>query len=309
VPLAALSVDLDEIPCYTRIHGLAPPTADAARAVYRHALPRFERLFNELSLSATFFAIGDDLSLPENADAVARLHQRGHEIANHSHHHLYDLTRRDPARIRTEICGGSRAIRRATGARPVGFRAPGYTVTDTLLSLLRDEGYLYDSSVFPCPPYYSAKLLALTAIRLLGRESHSIMDTPRVLASPADPYRTAARYHYRGDGIIELPVGVTRATSFRLPYIGTTVMMWGPPGARLLTRLIAGRPLVNLELHGIDLSDAPADGLDFLLKHRADLRRPLQKRTDALRAAIDLLHARGYDFVTLAEAARRLADD
>ena len=32
-----------------------------------------------------------------------------------------------------------------------------------------------------------------------------------MLQAPADPYRTAARYPYHGDGIIELPVGVTRA--------------------------------------------------------------------------------------------------
>ena len=39
--LAALSVDLDEIGCYTAIHGLEAPSEDAARAIYRQAVPRW----------------------------------------------------------------------------------------------------------------------------------------------------------------------------------------------------------------------------------------------------------------------------
>ncbi|MCA9614879.1 MAG: polysaccharide deacetylase, partial [Myxococcales bacterium] len=64
--LAALSVDLDEIGCYAAIHGLPPPSGDAARAIYRRAVPRFERLFDALGVPATFFVIGTDVD-DENA--------------------------------------------------------------------------------------------------------------------------------------------------------------------------------------------------------------------------------------------------
>ncbi len=299
-PLAAISVDLDEIRCYAAIHGLAPPTEDAQRAIYRKALPRLRRLFDELDVRATFFAIGDDVD-DENGAALRRLVDEGHEVANHSLSHHYDLTRRPKAAIRAEIAGGADAIERATGVRPVGFRAPGYTITDEVFDVLEDLGVRYDSSVFPCPAYYGAKAAAIQLIRARGRRSHSVIDDPRVLLAPANPYRVSRPYWRRGRSLVELPVGVTRGA--RLPYIGTTVVLSGRWGARLLTRAMVGRPLVNLELHGIDLADAPQDGLAFLVPHQGDLRRSAADKASALRAAIGELRRTGHAFVTCAQAA------
>ncbi len=298
--LAALSVDLDEIHCYTAIHGLTPPDPSAARAIYERALPRIARLFEDESVPATFFAVGSDLD-EENGGRLAALASAGHEIGNHSLSHRYDLTRLDRATIRREIEGGADAIERACGARPAGFRAPGYTITDTVFEVLDELGTAYDSSVFPCPGYYGAKAAVIGGMRLFGRHSRSIVDTPRVLSAPADPYRAGAPYWKRGAGTVELPIGVTRGP--RLPYIGTNVVMSGERGARWFTRAITGRPLVNLELHGIDLADAREDGLTFLAPHQHDLRRPAADKARALRAAIAELRRAGYRFVTLREAA------
>ena len=82
--------------------------------------------------------------------------------------------------MRNEIEFAQDAIERATGRRPVGFRAPGYTVTDELLGLIEHAGFLYDSSVFPCPVYWAAKGAAISAIRLRGRRSHSVLVHRRV---------------------------------------------------------------------------------------------------------------------------------
>lgn len=305
--LAAVSVDLDEIPCYTAIHGLEAPSDEARNAIYRRALPRLLRLFEEEDLPATFFAIGRDLESEQNRKAVAALTAAGHEVANHSLHHLYDLTRRDRETVRAEIAGGMDAIERATGVRPVGFRAPGYTITDEVFEVLAELGVRYDSSVFPCPPYYGAKAAAIAGIQLRGRRSHSVVDDPRVLAAPADPYRVGRPYWRRGGGVLELPIGVTRGFTGRLPFIGTSVVLSGARGARILTRLTVGRPLVSLELHGIDLADAREDGLGFLAPHQPDLRRSAADKALALRASIAELRAAGYRFVTLQRAAARFA--
>jgi peptidoglycan/xylan/chitin deacetylase (PgdA/CDA1 family) len=302
--LAAVSVDLDEIPCYAAIHGLPVPSGGAAHAIYERALPRLARLFADEGVPATFFAIGTDLSGDANRARLAELARAGHEIGNHSLSHRYELTRLDEATLRREIEGGADAIEEATGVRPIGFRAPGYTITDTVFRVLAECGVRYDSSVFPCPPYWSAKALAMGAIRVAGRRSQSILDDPRVLGAPADPYRVGAPYWRRGDGLVELPIGVTRGP--RLPYIGTSVVLSGTTGARLLTQAIVGRPLVNLELHGIDLADADEDGLAFLAPHQPDLRRTARAKEAALRAAIGALRRAGYRFVTLAEAAEQV---
>ena len=98
-----------------------------------------------------------------------------------------------------------------------------------------------------------------------------------------------AAYWRRGRGLLELPIGVTFGP--RLPYIGTSVVLGGPAGARLLTRGVLGRELVNLELHGIDLADAEDDGLEWLAPHQVDLRLPGEIKREALASAVRLLVA------------------
>jgi hypothetical protein len=303
--LCAVSVDLDEIPCYAAIHGLPALPPSAAQAIYKKALPRLESLFDELDLRSTFFAIGSDLAEPHAADAVRRLAAHGHEIGNHTQDHRYDLTRLPRAEIRAQIAEGMRAIERVTGSAPVGFRAPGYTITDDVFELLRELGVQYDSSVFPCAAYYLPKLAVIAGYRALGRPTRSIVDHPRVLRAPADPYRVGRPYTQRGAGLIELPIGVTSNATGRLPYIGTSVIGAGVRVAEFLTRAIVGRPLVNLELHGIDAADAELDGLQALRPHQPDLRKSASAKLAALRCAIRVLREADYELVTLAEAARR----
>ena len=126
-----------------------------------------------------------------------------------------------------EVASGIEAIYRAVGESPVGFRAPGYTVSDDLFGVLEDLGVLYDASVFPCPLYYGAKTSKIGMIRLRGRESRSIVDDPRVLSAPTVPYRVGTPYWRRGAGLLELPVQVTRGA--RLPFIGSLPTPPPPP--------------------------------------------------------------------------------
>jgi peptidoglycan/xylan/chitin deacetylase (PgdA/CDA1 family) len=307
--LAALSVDLDEVDNYLAIHGLAADALPAAAhdAVYERAVPRLLALLRQLELPGTFFAIGQDLQRPGARARLREINGQGHEIANHTLHHYYDLTRRSRAEQVAEVCGGADAIEDAVGVRPRGFRSPGYTITDQLFEVLREQGVAYDSSVFPCPPYYSAKLAALALIGLRGQSSRSIVGDPRVLLAPADPYRIGVPYYRRGQGLLELPVGVTGGASARLPYLGMSVVMGGMRSARMLTRLVSGRPLVNLVLHGMDVCDATADGLAPLVPYQPDLRQSADVKQAALTEAVRMLRARGYSFVTLGEAARRFA--
>ncbi len=297
--LAAVSVDLDEIPNYYLIHGLVPG-ATAATLVYDVALPRLTALASALAFPLTLFAVGGDLERARAAEALAVAAHGGHEIANHSLDHRYDLTRLPRAEIRRQIEDSAGCIARATGRRPVGFRAPGYTITDEVVSVLEELGVAYDSSVFPCPAYWAAKASAVGLIRARGRESRSVVDSPRVLTAPTRPYRVGKPYFRRGRGLLELPIQVTRG--LRLPVIGTSLTLAGPHGAAWLLRGCLGEPLVNLELHGIDLLDR-TDGLQALEAHQPDVRVPLARKYAALEAAVQVLKNAGYTFVTLEEAA------
>ncbi len=66
--------------------------------------------------------------------------------------------------------------------------------------------------------------------------------------------------------------------------------------------MCAGEPMINLELHGIDVLDS-ADGLELLRSHQLDVRIPRERKLQALRVTIEALRAARYSFVTLAEAA------
>lgn len=312
--LCAVSVDLDEVPCYAAIHGIdanMPALQESAHAIYERAVPRLQRFFEREKIAATFFAVGQDLAHAPNAEVLRDLQASGHEIASHSFGHHYDLTRRGRAFIEADIRQSLDAIERATGKRPTGFRAPGYTITDEVFEVLRSLGLQYDSSVFPCPSYYGAKAAMINALRVRAltgktKKSHSIIDDPRVLAAPANPYIPGDVYWRASssasrDALIEVPIGVTRRT--RLPFIGTSVALAGETGAQLLATQMVGRPVVVLELHGIDLADADQDGLAWLRQHQPDLRKTAAEKDIALRGAISVLRANGYKFVTTHEAA------
>jgi hypothetical protein len=254
----------------------------------------------------TLFAVGEDLEHGENARALAAVVGERVVVENHSFGHRYDLTRLDRPGIAREIGAGADVIARVTGRRPVGFRAPGYTVNDVVFDALEAEGVGFDSSVFPCPSYYLAKAAVMGGMALRGRRSRSVLDSPRVLAAPVRPYRPGARWDARaGEGrgrrFVELPIQVTRGP--RLPFIGTMVGLAGATGARLLARACVGEPLVNFELHAMDFLEVE-DGLAALQAHQPELRTPLPRRLAALGAALEELRAAGYSFVRLDEAAR-----
>src|SRR5450432_111284 len=133
--LCAISVDLDEIPNYFAIHGLEP-SGRGLDAVYDVAVARLLDLADDERIPLTLFAIGADLVRDRNAATLKDAHERGHEIANHTQDHKYDLVRLGKDEIARQVGGGIEAITKATGEAPVGFRAPGYTITDEVFEVL-----------------------------------------------------------------------------------------------------------------------------------------------------------------------------
>lgn len=300
--LLSVSVDVDELSHYRAIHGL--DEEPLSNVVYQRALLRLGDWGRQRGLKFTWFLVGRDLEAPENAEVVKRLAALGDELACHSYSHHYDLTRRSCAVMARELELGIRSIERVSPGKVSGFRAPGYVVTDALLDRVREAGFAYDSSVFPCPGYYALKFAAIARLAALRRPSQALLDGPSVLRAPTTPYRIGRPYWRRGGGILEIPIQVTRKT--RLPFIGTALTLAGPMGARILARGVLEEPFVNLELHAIDALDE-SDGLTDLAKHQPDLRIPWQRKLDAIDAAIGVLRAKGYASVRMDELAARAA--
>jgi len=301
--VCSVSVDVDGIDHYYGIHGLPAPDPVTAGLVHGLALERLIGWAKDVRIPLTWFVIGKDTSNHEFVRTLKTTLEQGHEIANHSLDHRYDLVKLEAEAQVEQVAGAQERLEQVFGIRASGFRAPGYTVTDTLLDIVERCGLVYDSSVFPCPAYYAAKSLVLLGQRLAGRQSRSILDSPRVLSAPTCPYRRGQPYTHRGNGLLEIPIQVTPWA--RMPFIGTTLASMGPTGARLLARSLVGVPLVNLELHGIDFLTS-GDGLQHLARHQPDLRLSLARKLAAFSAVVDVFRNSGYAFVTMSEAVRRL---
>lgn len=297
--LCSVSIDLDEIACYAQIHGIE--SAETSHAVYDVALARIRSFTSALALPVTLFVIARDLNRNQNADRLRGLIADGHEVGNHSLDHLYDLTRRAQAEQELQVNHANQRLSEVLGVVPSGFRAPGYTVTDELLSIIQACGLTYDSSVFPCPPYFAAKAARLVRMKLGGQNSRAVLDAPRVLRAPTVPYRVGSPYWTSGRGLLELPIQV--AGPLRLPFIGTALSLLGPGAARLLTRALIGQEFINLELHGIDFLDA-LDVPPAFRDVQPDLRVSVARKLDTFSAVLELLRGRGYATVRLDEAAR-----
>ncbi len=295
----SVSVDLDSVRLYRALYAVS--AAEDDNLIYCRAVPRLSDWAKQRGIPLTWFVVGRDVAdSTENSAVVRRLAAGGDELGCHSYSHHYDLTRRSFPEMRREVEQGRSAVERAGGVKVTGFRAPGYVVTDPLLDLLRESGFAYDSSVFPCPSYYALKVGALAGMQARGKQSKAIADVPEVLRAPTVPYRVGRPYWFRGTGIWEIPIQVTRRA--RLPFIGTALTMAGPMGARVLARGVLGERFVNLELHGIDALDQN-DGLEDLAKQQRDLKIPWVRKLEAIDAAVGVLRAKGYRCVRMDELA------
>jgi peptidoglycan/xylan/chitin deacetylase (PgdA/CDA1 family) len=301
--LCAISVDLDEIPHYRGLYGLAERDAGAT-AVYDRGLTRMAAFASEHELPLTLFAVGRDLERRESAERLAELGRAGHSVENHSYSHRYDLGRLDGEQARREVELGHERIAAVIGREPQGFRAPGYGLSDTLLDVLDALAYRFDSSVLASPPYFAVKAVAMLGIAARGRRSNAVLGPPRAQLAPRRPYRPA-RPWYRpgGHGLLELPIQVT--PWLRLPVIGLSLLAAGPRLGRWLVRACASDVLVNLELHGIDFLE-PRDGIEDVARAQRDARLALGRKLEVLGAAVAELKAAGYQLVRLAEAAELL---
>ncbi len=307
--VCSVSVDLDSIGCYYGIHGLGDVPAQLRDVVLRRGLPRFAELFERRRIFATFFIVGSDLEGDASGRAqLGALARAGHELGNHSHTHPYDLLRLPRERIEEEVDRAHEAIAAVAGTPPVGFRSPGYDMSQTLSEILMARGYRYDSSVFPSWPYYIAKAGVMALMRLTGRRSHSVLGDPRMMAAPIQPYRPGRSPFSRGQStLVELPVGVS--PGLRLPAIGTSLLL-APTAVRArLLESMRKRPFFNLELHGIDLIGADEDGIPAtLVRRQPDLRVSLAHKQRALEATLDRL-APEYRFAPLRDVATEVQRD
>lgn len=151
---------------------------------------RILELLAESSGRATFFILGEVAR--ENPGLIREIAEQGHEIASHglSHKTVPEL---GPRGFRREARESRKALEDITGRGVYGFRASTFSITREVLwalEVLREEGYEYDSSIFP-----------------VLHDRYGIPDFPR------SPVRFP-------DGVIEFPLLTLRLPGVNLPCGG-----------------------------------------------------------------------------------------
>jgi hypothetical protein len=201
-PHASLSLDLDNLWAYQKIHG------DAGWESFPTYIPTLAPIVTERlrrhGLTITVFLVGQDAALPKNHAALRSIADQGHEIGNHSFSHepwFHEYRYEDVVR---EIGAAEDAIAAATGKRPHGFRGPGFSLSRDTLRVLGERKYIYDASTFPtflgpiARAYYFWKARDMPAEEKAKRK--------KLYGTMSEGLRPLKPYTWQGDGLVEIPV-------------------------------------------------------------------------------------------------------
>ena len=128
-------------------------------------LPEILDMLAEARCSATFFVLGEVAErLPGR---IREIVEAGHEVGSHGYLHLRACERSLPA-FRSDIQYGKELLEDLVGEPVLGFRAPEWSLRSLgslRLPVVAEAGFLYDSSLTPCPltgrpgnPRYASRL-------------------------------------------------------------------------------------------------------------------------------------------------------
>jgi polysaccharide deacetylase family protein (PEP-CTERM system associated) len=191
----ALSVDLED---YYHVEAFASQIPQSTWESFPSRVVENTRrvleLFAEHGFKATFFVLG--WIAERNPSLIREISKAGHEIASHGYGHQR-VTFLSRSEFRADIQRSREVIEDACGIRVNGYRAPTFSITRQnlwALQILAEEGFVYDSSIFP-----------------IRHDHYGIPDAPRF------PHR---RQLEGGLSILEFPISTARIAGINLPVTG-----------------------------------------------------------------------------------------
>ncbi len=213
-PMASLSLDVDNLWSYMKIHG--DPGWEQRPSYLYTFVPYMLEVLERANARITFFIVGIDAEREENHAALRSIVEAGHEVGNHSHEHEPWLHEYTPEQVRAELLNAHRAIERACGRAPDGFRGPGFSWSPEVLRALHELDYRYDASTLPTWLGPIARTYYFWTARLTREERErrkGLFGQARDGLRPVGPYW----WDMGGDArLLEIPV--TTIPVFRTPF-------------------------------------------------------------------------------------------
>jgi polysaccharide deacetylase family protein (PEP-CTERM system associated) len=189
-----MSIDVEDYFHVSVFDGIVPRSSwpDMESRVVRNT-ERLLDIFDEFEVRSTFFVLA--WVAERHPDLVKKIAERGHEVASHGYAHrlVYDQTR---SAFRDDVRRAKSILEDACGRSVTGYRAPSYSITPRslwALDVLIEEGYQYDSSIFP-----------------IRHDVYGIPDAPRqpfLVTTSAGPIVEFPITTFRMVGEQNLPVG------------------------------------------------------------------------------------------------------
>jgi len=140
-----LSFDTDSEAPLLRDGTTSPTTLSASDFGAESGTPRILKMLDHYQIPATFFMTAVDAML--HPDMLAAILKSGrHEVGVHGWIHEFPprLEAGEEERLLDQAIA---YLTKATGKRPVGYRAPSWAFSPSTLDLIQKKGFLYDSSL------------------------------------------------------------------------------------------------------------------------------------------------------------------
>jgi hypothetical protein len=274
-------------------------------------VPRALKFLEERDLNITFFIVGQDAALEKNHAALKSIADAGHEIGNHSFHHEPWVHLCTEEEFESELALAEEHIRRVTKQMPVGFRGPGYSLSDAALRVLGRRGYRYDASTLPTFIGPLGRLYYFAKSKLNSEEKQQrdlLFGTFQDGLRPLRPYWWRIEGAEMWPGILEIPV--TTMPVFRVPIHVSYVLflsVFSPilamayfRTALSLCRIYGVQP--SLLLHPLDfLGSDDTSELSFF----PAMSLPMEKKVRVVSKVVDIF-CRQFTVVTLQQHAREV---
>ena len=309
-PLASLSLDLDNQWSYMKTHG--DPGWESFPSYLDIVVPRVLDFLEKNNLKITFFIVGQDAALQKNHDVIRSIQQAGHEIGNHSFNHEPWLHLYTEKQINAELSCTEEEIERVTGQKTIGFRGPGYSLSNSVLRVLSQRGYQYDASTLPTYLGPLARAYYFMTTRLSPEEKANrklLFGTLRDGSRPVKSYK----WHIDGfpAGLIEIPVTTMPMlkTPFHVSYI-LYLSKFSPVLARTYFRMAMSlcrlsRVAPSLLMHPLDfLGGDDIKELSFFPAMNLPGRKKLELVSDVIK-----IYSESFTIVPMQEHAHALSQD
>ncbi len=235
---------------------------------------RIADILAQNNTQATFFVLG---WVAERHPALVKyLASEGHEIASHGYGHEL-VSAQTPDQFRRDVGKAKRILEDLTGKPIIGYRAPSFSITaETFwaLSILIQEGHLYDSSIYD--RFHRSD-------RAVGHETHHSIDTPagRILeVSPSTINVCGFQLPVAGGGYFRLfPYATSRMFLRQLEKRGAQLVMYVHPWELDQDQPRMKGPLLSRFRHYINLHKTE----DRLIRLLRDFRfAPIREATRRL---------------------------